>query len=84
MLQTQKNLFHNHCEDYFKYYRPDEQLKSTELSAVPTPKSSSSRHVDLQRLPLDCSNLSCHLTVAYEIRSETFSNINWTSLTDLR
>jgi len=83
-IQTQNNLFYNHCEECFKYYRSNVELKSTALSAVPTPKSSTRQHVDFC-LPLDCPNLSCHLLVAFEIRrSETFSNINWTRLLDLR
>jgi len=35
-----------------KYYRSNAELKSTALSAVPTPMTVSNRHVDLQRLTL--------------------------------
>jgi len=35
-----KNLFHNHHEDCFTYFRSNVELKSTALSAVLTPMSS--------------------------------------------
>ena len=50
------------------------QLKSTALSAVPIPMSTSNRHVYLQRHTFFILiSLFCHLMVAFEIRiSETF------------